>query len=198
MSKKNTPPTESAEVPEAQTPVESPAGAEAAPAAPPAPEDELAALRREVEALRDKNLRALAEVQNAQKRAQREKEEALRYAEADFARELLVILDDFARTSESARTATDVQAVAEGVRIVHEHFLKVLRSRGIEPIEAVGKPFDPAFHQALMQRPSDDHPAGTVIEEAARGYKMHDRVLRPSRVIVSSGAVPAETAGEQS
>lgn len=197
MSKKNPTPTEPVEAAESQTPVESPAGAETAPAAPPAPEDELAALRREVEALRDKNLRALAEIQNTQKRAQREKEEALRYAEADFARELLVILDDFERTSESAKTATDVQAVAEGVRIVYEHFLKLLRSRGIAPIEAVGQPFDPALHQALMQRPSDDHPAGTVIEEAARGYKMHDRVLRPSRVIVSTGPAPADTAGKE-
>jgi molecular chaperone GrpE len=197
MSKKNPTPTEPVEAAESQTPVESPAGAETASAAPPAPEDELTALRREVEALRDKNLRALAEVQNTQKRAQREKEEALRYAEADFARELLVILDDFERTNESAKTATDVQAVAEGVRIVYEHFLKLLRSRGIAPIEAVGQPFDPAFHQALMQRPSDDHPAGTVIEEAARGYKMHDRVLRPSRVIVSTGPAPADTAGKE-
>lgn len=197
MSKKNPTPTEPVEAAESPAPVESPAGAAAAPAAPPAPEDELTALRREVEALRDKNLRALAEVHNAQKRAQREKEEALRYAEADFARELLVILDDFERTNESAKTATDVQAVAEGVRIVYEHFLKLLRSRGIAPIEAVGQPFDPAFHQALMQRPSDDHPAGTVIAEAARGYRMHDRVLRPSRVIVSTGPAPADTAGKE-
>lgn len=194
MSKKNPTPTKPVEAAEVQTPVAPQAGAEAAPAAPPTPQDELTVLRREVDELRDRNLRALAEVQNTQKRAQRDKQEALRYAEADFARELLVILDDFERTCESAKTATDVQTVVEGVRIVYEHFLKVLRLRGIEPIEAVGRPFDPAFHQALMQRPSDDHPAGTVIEEAARGYKMHDRVLRPSRVIVSAGPAPADAA----
>ncbi len=154
-------------------------------------EDELTQLRREVEELREKNLRVLADAQNSAKRAQREKQESLRFAEADFARELLVILDDLERTQESARTATDVQAVGDGVRIVYEHFLKVLRQQGVEPIEAAGKAFDPDLHQAMMQQPSDEHPAGTVIQELARGYKMHERVLRATRVVVSSG--PAES-----
>jgi len=165
---------------------------------PPASvEDELTALRREVEELREKNLRLLAEAQNQQKRAQREKQEALRFAESDFARELLVILDDLERTQESARTATDARAVADGVRIVHEHILKVFKARGIEPIEAVGRPFDPTYHEAMMQQPSAEHPAGTVLQEMARGYRMHERVLRPSRVIVSSGSTQGEPVGDR-
>lgn len=165
-------------------------GAAAAPAV--APESELEALRREVGELKDKNLRLLAEVQNQQKRFAREKQEALRYAEADFARELLVILDDFERTQESAKSATDAKAVAEGVKIVYDHFLKVLQQRGITTIESVGKPFDPNLHEALMQQPSADVAAGVVLQEAARGYRMHDRVLRPARVIVSTGEVKSE------
>lgn len=154
--------------------------------------DEVATLRREVEELRDKNLRQVAETQNLQKRFQREKLEALRYAESEFARELLVVLDDFERIQESVKTANDVKSVVDGVRIVHENFLKVLRQHEIEPIDALGKSFDPTYHEAMLQQPSDEHAAGVVMEEMARGYTMHQRVLRPSRVVVSSG--PADTA----
>jgi molecular chaperone GrpE len=171
-----------------------PAAVSAVPASegtPPA-QDELAKARQEIEELRDKNLRLLAESQNQQKRTQREKLETLRFAEAEFGRELLVVLDDLARTLEAAKTATDVKAVAEGVRILYEQLLKVLQSRHIRPIEAVGRPFDPQFHEALLQRPSTEHPAGTVMEELARGYQMHERVLRPSRVVVSSGPPPTD------
>lgn len=168
--------------------------------APEADQDLTALLKQEVQELRDKNLRVIAEARNQQQRAERERAEALRYAESSFARELLVVLDDLERTQESARTASDVQAVVEGVRIVHEHFLKILKARGIEPIVAQGAPFDPTYHEALLQQPSDDIPAGVVLQEIAPGYKMHERVLRPSRVIVSSGPAtpPKSTGGEAS
>ena len=146
---------------------------------------------QEIEKLRDENLRLVAELRNVTQRAQREKQEALRYAEADFARELLIVLDDLERTQESAKNASDVQAVAEGVRIVYEHFLKLLRGRHIEPIDAVGKPFDPNWHEAVMQLPCAEHPAGTVAQEVARGYQMRQRVIRPAKVIVSGGPTRA-------
>jgi molecular chaperone GrpE len=157
-----------------------------------ADEDELTCLKREVQELRDKNLRLLAETQNQQKRAERDRREAVRYAESEFAKALLVILDDFERTQESARDARDAQSVADGVRIVYEHFLKVLEQHGIRPIEAQGVAFDPGLHEAMMQQPSDEHPAGTVLQEVRRGYAMHERVLRPARVIVSSGPASAD------
>ena len=159
-------------------------------------QSELDILRREVEELRDKNLRVLAESRNLQQRVERDKAEARKYAEADFSRELLVVLDDLERTQESAGAATDIQTVTDGVRIVYEHFLKVLKGRGIERIEALGTPFDPAVHEAIMQQPSDEHAAGVVMQEVARGYKMHDRVLRPSRVIVSSGPAQPDADGK--
>jgi molecular chaperone GrpE len=155
----------------------------------PAPEP---SLEQQIEALRDENLRLTAELRNVAQRAQREKQEALKYAEADFAKELLIVLDDLERTLESVKTAEQVQSVAEGVRIVYEHFLKVLRGRGIEVIEAQGKPFDPRLHEAMLQRPSADHPSGIVLEEFLRGYQMHGRVLRPTKVVVSS-APPTAT-----
>jgi molecular chaperone GrpE len=173
-------------------------GAGAAPAAAPAespaaPDDELTLLRREVDELRDKNLRLLAELQNQQKRAQRESQEAQRFAEAELARELLVVLDDLERAQEAARNTQDAQAVAAGVRLVSEHFLKVLRDHHVAPIEAVGRPFDPAFHEALLQVPSSEQAAGIVLQEVARGYTLHERVLRPTRVIVSSGPPATDT-----
>lgn len=150
-------------------------------------DDLLTPLKQEIQDLRDKNLRLLADVRNTQQRLSREKEESLRYAEADFARELLNVVDDLERAQEAERGGADARALAEGVRIATEHLMKVFRSRRIEPIEAAGKPFDPNLHEALMQEPSDDTPAGAVIREVARGYRMHERVLRPSRVVVSSG-----------
>lgn len=142
---------------------------------------------QEIEKLRDDHLRMMAELRNVTQRAQREKQEALRYAEADFAKELLVVLDDLDRTLESINSDDDAPAIAEGVRIVHEHFLKVLRGRQIDPIKALGEPFDPELHEALMQQPSERYPAQTVMQELSRGYKMRERVIRPTKVVVSSG-----------
>ena len=143
-------------------------------------------LEQQIETLRDENLRLTAELRNVAQRALREKQEALKYAEADFAKELLIVLDDLERMLESVKTAEDVQPVAEGVRIVYDHFLKVLRGRGIEAIEAKEKPFDPHLHEAMMQQPSAEHPSGIVLQEFLRGYQMHGRVIRPTKVVVSS------------
>jgi molecular chaperone GrpE len=165
---------------------ETPANAEAAPPAVP-PDDELAALRREVAGLQDRNLRLMAELQNQQKRIDRERQELRRYAEAELARELLAVLDDLQRAYQAAGTNEHAQVIAEGVRLVGERFAKVLRDHHIVPIEAVGHPFNPAFHEAVLQQPSRELPAGTVLEEVTQGFLMHDRVLRPSRVIISSG-----------
>ncbi len=152
--------------------------------------DEASALQRELAELKDRNLRLMAEMRNVQTRLQRDKEESLRYAEADFARELLVILDDLERTLDSGRDASDVAPLREGVRIVLEHFESLLRKRGIERIEATGAAFDPELHEALLRAPSDSVPAGHVVQELARGYRMHSRVLRHARVSVSSGPSP--------
>jgi molecular chaperone GrpE len=150
-----------------------------------APADEITRLRQELQDARDRNLRTVAEMQNQQRRAQRDKEDALKFAESQFARELLVVLDGLERAREAAATATDVAPVAEGMRIVYDQFLKILGDHHIEPIDAVGRPFDPTFHEAVMQQPSRDQAPGTVLQQLARGYQMHGRVLRPAKVIVS-------------
>lgn len=171
--------------------------ATSSPAGGPMP-DTIDGLRAEVERLRSENarleketLRQIAEVRNIQQRLQREKSEALRYASADIVGELLVVIDDLDRSLEAVRTGADASALAEGVRIVNDHFMKILRSRGVESIASVGEAFDPTHHEALMQQPNREIPAGHVAQEVQKGYRMHDRILRPARVIVSSGAPSA-------
>ncbi len=174
-----------------EAPVE-PAVEQATPAGDAVPEeDDVTRLTREVAELADKNLRLQAESDNILKRTRREQQAAQRYAEFDFARELLVVLDDLERTQESAQAATDVQALGDGVRIVYQHFVKVLSAHGISAIDVIGRTFDPTYHEAMLQQPSDEYESGTVMQELARGYTMHDRVLRSARVIVSSGPADA-------
>jgi molecular chaperone GrpE len=168
--------------------------------APPTPGSEaerLQALEAEVASLKDQNLRLMAETRNIQQRTQRDMAETLKFAEANFARELLLVLDDLGRTREAVENGESVSAISEGVRIVLEHFLKLLHSRGIVPIEALGQPFDPHLHEAILKQPSNEYPAGVVMQEVAPGYTMHDRVLRPTRVIVSGGPGPAGTEPEE-
>ncbi len=169
-----------------------PAATDDAPAAATAPEDEAAALRREVEVWRDKHLRAIADARNAQQRAARDKEEAIRYAEFGLARELLPVIDGMERALKAA-TSSQGNPVVDGVRIVYDQLLKVLRDHGVSPIAAAGQRFDPGRHEALLQQASTSVAAGDVVEEVERGYMMNERVLRCARVIVSSGpAQPAE------
>lgn len=150
-----------------------------------ATQDELGQLRREAQELRDKNLRIVAEMQNQQRRAQREKDEALKYAESSFAKELLVVLDGLERARDAAVQSGSAGPVVDGVRIVYEQFLKILADHGIQPVDATGHPFSPDVHEAVMQQPSAEHAPGTVVQQLARGYQMHGRVLRTAKVIVS-------------
>ena len=151
--------------------------------------------RAELEQWKDKLLRAKADYRNLAARSEKDKNEAIRFANADFARSLLTILDDFERTFEAGKCAESAEPVIDGLRIIYDHFMKLLKDHGVEPIEAEGKTFDPFEHEALGQEPSEEHPAGAVAVVRQRGYRMHERVLRPARVVVSSGSA-AEQAEE--
>ena len=140
----------------------------------------------------DKFLRAKADYQNLQKRAAEQQRNAIHYANADFARALLQVLDDFERTLEAAEKAPEADSVVAGVKLVYEKLLKLLGDHDVEPIESLGQPFDPHLHEALMQEPSETLPPDSVLREIQRGYKLHDRVLRPSRVVVSKAPDPSE------
>ena len=153
--------------------------------------EETAALRAQVAELQDKYLRARAEVDNIARRAQQERLEAVRFGNADLLRALLPVVDDFERTLAAGGDQTG--AVLEGVKLIYDKLVKLLRDSGVEPLESLGKPFNPTEHSALLQQPSADRPPGTVIQEVQRGYRYRDRVLRPAQVIVAA----KETDGER-
>jgi len=152
-------------------------------------------LRAELGQWKDKLLRAKADYRNFAARSEKEKSEAVRFANADFARSLLTILDDFERTFQAGKCTESAGPVIDGLRIIYDHFMKLLKDHGVEPIEAEGKTFDPFEHEAVGQEPSEEHPSGAVVVVQQRGYRMHERVLRPARVVVSSGSA-AERAEE--
>jgi len=150
----------------------------------------------ELEQWKEKFLRAKAELLNYQRRAEKDRAESLRYANAGLVKALLPVLDDLERVIvAAAEHKSDPDALADGVRLTLENCLKILNSFGIEPIEALGKPFDPSRHEAMMQQPSDEYAEPTVLTEMVKGYRLHDRVLRPSRVIVSKPAEPPAAPG---
>lgn len=142
-------------------------------------------LRANVVSLEDSLLRAKADYQNLQRRSVIERAEAVRYANTELLRSLVGVLDDFDRALEAAKSSENLDAVVDGVRLVRENLVKSLGNAGLEPIESLNQPFDPAVHEAMLQQPTDEHPPGTVIEQVARGYRLGDRVLRPAKVVVA-------------
>ncbi|HOB75219.1 MAG TPA: nucleotide exchange factor GrpE [Phycisphaerae bacterium] len=144
-------------------------------------------------------LRARAELSNYQKRAEKDRAEAIRYANGGLVKDLLPVLDDLERVIQSAEETPEAsaKAVVEGVKLILDMFRKVLRQYNVEAIPAEGELFDPQVHEAMMERPSD-HAERVVLQELSKGYKLHDRVLRPSKVIVSKPMPAAEAAESES
>lgn len=148
----------------------------------------IAALQERAAALEDSLLRVKADYQNAQRRAMQERLEAIRYANAELMRSLVPILDDLERALAFKDDPSERASLRDGVQLVYENLAKALHAQGLEPISALHQPFDPHVHEAMMRLPSTDHPAGTVVEELAKGYRLHDRTLRPAKVVVAGDA----------
>jgi len=147
-------------------------------------EAEAKVLRQERDELKDKFLRALAEMENLRKRAEREKSEYFQYALAEVLRDLLTVVDSLERALEAEERA-DGKLFGEGVRMIHRQFLDVLARQGVTPLrQVVGKRFDPELHQALSSEEADDVQEAVVSEELQKGYRLHDRLLRPALVKV--------------
>ena len=137
--------------------------------------------------------RTQAELENFRKRSQRELELALRYSNVPLIRELLPALDNLARSIQAAEQTGNVEELLQGLKMIQAQFDKVFGTHAATPIKAVGEPFDPNLHEALQQIPTDEHPPMTVLQEVERGYVLHDRVIRPSKVLVASAPPqPAE------
>jgi molecular chaperone GrpE len=130
--------------------------------------------------------RTRADFENYQKRALREMVQERKYAQGGLAVDLLPALDNLDRATAAAKQSGDKSPLAQGVLLVQSQLLDILRRNGITPIDAVGKPFDPNQHEAVMQQPSADVPPGSVLQVLEQGFLIHDRVLRPAKVIVST------------
>ncbi len=152
--------------------------------------------RKELEALKEKAvkaeehwdrlLRQQAEFDNIRKRLQRERIDFQRYAHEDIIADLLGILDDLERSVTAAQDKQEnFGAFLKGIEMILAHLYELLKRRGVAPIEAMGRPFDPNQHEALLQTETGEDEDGTVLEELQKGYRLHDRVLRTAKVRVA-------------
>jgi molecular chaperone GrpE len=149
-------------------------------------EAELKEARAEAEKNWDHYLRERAERENYRKRMQREKEDLARFANENLLREFLPIFDNLERAvSHFAEGQESGAGLLEGVSMTLDQFQKVLEKFGVVPVEAVGQPFDPAWHEAMGQVESAEHPPNTVVQEMQKGYILNDRLLRPALVLVA-------------
>ena len=149
-------------------------------------EDALAALERDRNDLLSRLQRLSADYLNYQKRVQRDIDSAREFANEQLIKELLPVLDDMERALEAGRAnhAADDPILA-GMLLVHDKALATLGRYGLKVVEAKGKPFDPAVHQAIMMQPTADQPPQTVLAEALRGYELRGRTIRPAGVVVA-------------
>jgi len=156
----------------------------------------LEALKEEVASLKDQRLRALAEVENIRRRADKEKTEASQYAVTKFARDMVGIADNFARAlaavPAAVRDAADpqVKAVLDGVEATDRQLIQTLERYGVKPVDTSGK-FDPNLHQAIAEVPAEGRPAGSIVDVMQTGFMIGERLLRPAMVTVAKKDVPA-------
>ncbi len=153
---------------------------------------QIASLHQEVGALKDRYLRAVAELENVRKRGEREKVEAAQYAFGKFARDLLSVVDNFSRALDAlkpevrAAMPKEATAVITGIEATQREMLSVFERHGIKRIEAQGQRFDPNLHQAVAEVPSREHAPGTVLAVAQQGYMIGGRLLREAIVAIAT------------
>jgi molecular chaperone GrpE len=155
---------------------------------------EVARLTEELRQANDQALRSQAELENFRKRMRREMEEERKYASLPLIVELLNVLDNLAWAIEAGQNATQTMALSDGVKMVAAQLTTLLGKHHCQAIPTIGKEFDPHLHEALAKEPSELHPEGVITRAARSGYRLHDRVIRPAQVFVSSGNPPAPAA----
>ena len=142
---------------------------------------------------KDQLLRKAAEFENYKKRIENESASLTRFSNEDLIQKLLPVMDDFERMIKANKLAMPKENSSEdvfikGVELIYSKLKRIMEAQGVKDFEVVGKPFDPSLHDALMQMPKEGVPPHTVLEEVEKGYKLHDKVIRPARVIVSAEA----------
>lgn len=149
---------------------------------------ELVRAKDEARELEDRLLRLAAEFDNFKKRMQRERETTLKYAEESLLRELLPTLDNLERATEQGRASGEVAPLLEGVEMTLSGMRNTMEKFGLQPVNGVGQPFDPNFHEALAMEASETVPANVILQEYQKGYMVKDRLLRAAKVVVSRGS----------
>jgi molecular chaperone GrpE len=152
---------------------------------------------QECEEAEERYLRLHAEFDNFRRRGLKEKQESLQFGHQNLVKDLLSAVDNLERALEhgAQNTGPEAKGILDGVELVHREVLGALAKHGVTQIEAEGKTFDPAVHEAMGQVPNDEVPANTVLQVLQKGYQIRDRMLRPARVLVSRESSAAEAAG---
>jgi molecular chaperone GrpE len=167
---------------------EAPAQGDSKPADPQSEESLLGQLQNDLERFRDLALRSQADFDNFRKRAAREKEDAVKYANAAMLERLIPILDNFELGLNAARRTEENSPILAGMDMVAKQLNDFLLQQGVEPIAAEGAKFDPNVHEAVAQEANDDVQEGHIVRQLRKGFKLRDRLLRPATVVVSKGA----------
>ncbi len=143
----------------------------------------------------DRLLRTTADLDNYKKRASREKQEAVKYANENLLQKLIPVLDtfDMALSATNNTQADAVQALQTGIRMVYQQLKTALQDAGLEEIDAAGKQFNPNLHEAVSQQETAEVPEGHVVQQLRKGYKLRDRLLRPATVVVAKAPAPASS-----
>jgi len=162
------------------------------PSEPETRDEEMERLRGEVLIAEKKVLQAQAEAENFRKRMRRDLEDQLRFAALPLVEDILSVRDNLLRGLEAAETSADSAGLKEGVAMVAKQLDDALAKHSVEQISTEDATFDPNLHEAISQMPSEEHPSGSIMHVAQTGFKMHDRVIRPTQVVVSSGSSNGE------
>jgi len=157
------------------------------------PEDNIILLEAEIEKLKEENsslkdqyLRKHADFENFRRRMNKEKQDSIKYGNQGLLKDLIEVIDNFERAIKTSNDSQDMESFREGIAMIEQQFTNMLKtSWGLEKIEAVGQEFDANMHEALMMEDSEEHEVTTVLEDFQTGYKLRDRVLRPSKVKVA-------------
>ncbi len=148
--------------------------------------EEVNPLQAKYDALNNQYIRLAADFDNYRKRQEQEKEALLKYGAETTLKKMIEVLDNFERGLKAIETVEDCEKVKECYNLAYKNFSDVLTKAGLETIKAEGETFDPNFHEAVMQTPSSEHPEHTIIAELQKGYKLGDKVLRPTLVNVAT------------
>ncbi len=147
--------------------------------------DPLEQARKEANENRDRWMRAVAELENYKKRVAQDRGRWQKYRHEDLLKALLPVVDNMDRAAQHCSDMDESNPVAEGVRMIAGMFRDLLAKYGVTEIQALGKPFDPQFHEGIGRMPSEEAPPNTVIDQLEKGYMYHDRLLRPAKVVIS-------------